>query len=61
MLNNGMNMNNMNNGMNLNQFGHIGGIQNNLIGNLGNNQGTGQMPMNQQQMFMLNNQLGAVA
>jgi|TARA_B110000285_G_C15105885_1_gene607920 hypothetical protein len=47
MLNNGMNMNNMNNGMNLNQFGHIGGIQNNLIGNLGNNQGTGQMPMNQ--------------
>lgn len=35
-------MNNMNNGMNMNQFGNIGGgIQNHLIGNIGNNQSNG--------------------
>ena len=34
-------MNNMNNSMNMNQFGTMGGIQNHLIGNIGNNQGTG--------------------
>ena len=36
-----LHMNNMNNGMNMNQFGNIGGIQNHLIGNIGNNQPTG--------------------
>ena len=37
IMQNGININNMNNSMPMNQFGNIGGMQNHIIGNIGNN------------------------